>query len=181
MRATGRLAIAAIVLVQLAGTAARAAPMDDCIDPKVSDDEGIKACTRVISSSASTSAEKGIAYIGRAQRYYTQKQYDRAIEDFDRAIPLKPRWIMLAYGNRANAYALKGEDLTAIESYTKAIEIDPTYAAAFTGRGLLYEKAGQIDKARADYKSALAVKSIFYDNNWAHDTAQSHLDALKDK
>src|ERR1700682_198208 len=81
----------------------------------------IDACTRVITSSRSTRDQVGNAYIGRGQHYYEKDDYDRAIEDFNRAIPLKPKWIQLAYGNRGNAYAMKNQDESAIDSYDTAI------------------------------------------------------------
>jgi tetratricopeptide (TPR) repeat protein len=141
----------------------------------------IEACGRVITSPRSTREQVGEAYIARGQHYYEKKDYDRAIEDFNRAIPLKPKWLQLAYGNRGNAYFLKDEDDKAIDSYDKAIAIDPKYASAYTSRGLLYEKAGAIERAKSDYESALASDTVFEDNKWAHETARQHLDALAGK
>jgi tetratricopeptide (TPR) repeat protein len=143
-----------------------------------STDAAIDACTRVISSTRSTRDQVGNAYIGRGQHYYEKDDYDRAIADFNRAMPLKPKWLQLAYGNRGNAYSMKGENDKAIESYSVAISLDKNYSAAFTGRGLIYEKMGEIAKARADFNSALNAKSIFQDEKWAHDTARKHLDDL---
>ena len=141
----------------------------------------IAACTRVIVSRASTREQVGDAYINRGQHHYEQKEYDKAIEDFNRAIPLKPKWVAMAYGNRGNAYYAKGEDDKAIDSYDKAVELEPKYTAALTARGLLYEKAGAVERAKADYEASLAVNSIFEDNKWAHETARKHLDGLASK
>jgi tetratricopeptide (TPR) repeat protein len=141
----------------------------------------LAACTRVINSTRSTRKQIGEAYIARGQHYYAADDYDRAIKEFNLAIPLKPKWLQLAYGNRGNAYAMKGEQQDAIDSYDQAIALDSNYSAAFTGRGLIYEKMGVIEKARVDYKAALAAHSIFQDDQWAHDTARKHLDALADK
>ena len=143
--------------------------------------DAIAACTRVIVERKSTREQVGDAYINRGQHYYEQKDNDKAIEDFNRAIPLKPRWLAMAYGNRGNAYYAKGEDDKAIDSYDKAIELEPKYTAALTARGLLYEKAGAIERAKVDYESSLAVDSIFEDNKWAHQTARKHLDGLASK
>jgi tetratricopeptide (TPR) repeat protein len=141
----------------------------------------IAACTRVITSLKSTSEQVGDAYINRGQHYYEIKAYDRAIEDFDRAIPLKPRWLEMAYGNRGNAYYAKGEDDKAIASYDQAIALDKNYSSALTARGLLYEKAGEVERAKADFEAALASHSTFADDKWAHDTARRHLDDLASK
>jgi tetratricopeptide (TPR) repeat protein len=143
--------------------------------------EAIDACSRVIASSQSTRDQVGNAYIGRGQHYYEKDDYDRAIADFDKAIPLKPKWLQLAYGNRGNAYAMKKQDQDAIDSYDSAISLDTNYSAAFTGRGLIYEKMGLVERARGDYEAALKAHSTFQDEQWAHDTARQHLDDLKDK
>jgi tetratricopeptide (TPR) repeat protein len=143
--------------------------------------EAIDACTRVISSARSTRDQVGNAYIGRGQHYYEKDDYDRAIADFSKAIPLKPKWLQLAYGNRGNAYAMKNQDQDAIDSYDQAISIDANYSAAYAGRGLIYEKMGLTERARGDYEAALNTKSEYQDEKWAKDTARDHLDKLKDK
>src|SRR4029077_12327640 len=135
----------------------------------------IAACTRVITSRNSSREQVGDAYINRGQHYYEKKEYDRAIEDFNRAIPLKPRWVQMAYGNRGNAYYARGQDNEAIDSYDKAIELDPQYTYALTARGVIYEKIGAIERAKSDYRAALAPDSILEDNKWAHETARRHL------
>ena len=118
-------------------------------------------------------------YTDRGQYYYSLKKYDEAIANFDQAILLNSGDIAWAYGDRGNAYYAKGEDQKAIDNYDHAIAIDPNYAAAYTARGLLYEKAGAIDRALADYTASLKVSELLHDDTgWAHDTAQAHFAAL---
>src|SRR6185295_423309 len=45
----------------------------------------------------------------------------------------------------------------AIYRWEKAVEIDPTYAAAFNDLAVAYEHEGQLEKARQAYEKALAV------------------------
>jgi tetratricopeptide (TPR) repeat protein len=173
-----RIAFAALAALAFAMTAAAAQDTEVC---RGHAGDTIAACTRVITAPRSTREQVGDAYINRGQHYYEIKEYDRAIEDFNRAIPLKPKWIQMAYGNRGNAYYAKGEDDKAIDSYDKAVELDPKYTSALTARGLLYEKAGAIERAKSDFEAALAANSIFEDNKWAHETARKHLDDLAAK
>jgi Flp pilus assembly protein TadD len=42
----------------------------------------------------------------------------------------------------------------AIYRWEKAVEIDPTYAAAFNDLAIAYEHEGQLDKARKAYEKA---------------------------
>lgn len=45
----------------------------------------------------------------------------------------------------------------AIYRWEKAVELDPTYAAAFNDLGIAYEHEGQLDKARKAYEKALEL------------------------
>jgi Flp pilus assembly protein TadD len=46
----------------------------------------------------------------------------------------------------------------AIYRWEKAVEIDPTYAAAFNDLGIAYEHEGQLEKARKAYEKAIALE-----------------------
>lgn len=58
----------------------------------------------------------------------------------------------------------QGEYETAIEDFTRAIEIDPEYALAYSRRGLTYYDLGEYEQAIADYTRAIELdpKDIFY-------------------
>ena len=45
----------------------------------------------------------------------------------------------------------------AIYRWERAVEIDPTYSAAFNDLAVAYEHEGQLEKARDAYKKALAL------------------------
>src|ERR671935_2272661 len=45
----------------------------------------------------------------------------------------------------------------AIYRWEKAVQIDPTYAAAFNDLAIAYEHEGQLDKARKAYEKALEL------------------------
>jgi Tfp pilus assembly protein PilF len=46
----------------------------------------------------------------------------------------------------------------AIYRWEKAVEIDPTYAAAYNDLAIAYEHEGQLDKARKAYEKALEIE-----------------------
>ena len=58
--------------------------------------------------------------------------------------------------------------------------LDPTYAAAYFSRGQIYEKKGDIAKARTEYNSAIAVPTKDRIAQWAQDNARARLEALAD-
>jgi Flp pilus assembly protein TadD len=54
--------------------------------------------------------------------------------------------------------AQKGLWREAIYRWQRAVEIDPTYAAALNNLAVAYEHEGQLDKARQAYEKALEIE-----------------------
>jgi len=54
--------------------------------------------------------------------------------------------------------AQKGLWREAVYRWEKAVQIDPTYAAAFNDLAVAYEHEGQLEKAREAYEKALALE-----------------------
>jgi Tfp pilus assembly protein PilF len=54
--------------------------------------------------------------------------------------------------------ALRGLWREAIYRWEKAVELDPTYAAAFNDLAIAYEHEGQLEKARQAYEKAMALE-----------------------
>ena len=71
--------------------------------------------------------------IGGVVWFHKQSDYDRAIEDYNRAIDLNPDHAD-AYSNRGLVCEIKGDYDRAIEDYNKAIELKPDLAEAYRGR-----------------------------------------------
>jgi tetratricopeptide (TPR) repeat protein len=84
------------------------------------------------------------------------QQYQRATEDFDRAIQLKHDYAD-AYYNRGNTYRNLQQYQRAIEDYDRAIQIRHDYALAYNNRGVAYENLGNMAQAKADYCKALQL------------------------
>ena len=99
-----------------------------------------------------------------------QRQFDRAIAEFDQVIKLKPNdavsWI-----NRGAAYRQKGRFDTALQDYDRAISINPGSADAYTGRAQTFE-----EKERYDF-DAFQHEGIFEDRAIADYTKLSQLQA----
>ena len=72
---------------------------------------------------------RGIAYVELGQ-------YQMAIEDYNKAIRLKPGIMLQAYNNRGNVYTKLGQYQMAIEDFNKAIRLKPDYAYAYNNRGI---------------------------------------------
>jgi lipoprotein NlpI len=99
-------------------------------------------------------------YIRRGVAYFLNKEYRLAIEDFERAITLVPKFIW-AYGLRGIAYYLLNEYQLAIVDFDRALELDPNYVWAYAGRGFAYGYFKNFEQAMEDFDSAFALDPNF--------------------
>ena len=90
---------------------------------------------------------------------------------------MNPQFV-LAYLNRGNLYLRKGEFLSAIQDYDKAIEMEPDSAVCLYNRGMAYEKTGQYQKAILDFERAIEEDSnfsrVYNDQAWLLSTCPNH-------
>ncbi len=98
-------------------------------------------------------------YFKSGKKYYDEKNWDKAIAEFNRVIELKPNspnsFFYLGY-----CYGQKDEQNTAIEYYSEAIKLNPKDSMAFYNRSLCYKKIGKPMKGIADINRAVEL-----DNN----------------
>jgi len=89
------------------------------------------------------------AYYNRGVAYAELGEYDRAIEDYNKAIKLNKEYAE-AYYNRGVAYVVLGKYNRAIEDFNKAIELNLDDAEAYYNRGVAYAELGEHNRARED-------------------------------
>jgi lipoprotein NlpI len=118
-----------------------------------SGDESIAACTREIYSGRFAGAGIAWAYNNRGNGYRAKGDNDRAIQDYDQAIVLNPKYAF-AYNNRGNAYQAKGDNDRAIADFSQAIVLEPNYAHPYLARGRLYFFSKAVTMAESDFKKA---------------------------
>lgn len=98
------------------------------------------------------------AHLNLSAVYMEQKDWDRAITSAQNA--LKNVFYKMpenAYNNIGWALYRKGEYAKSIESYKKAVEINPQYAMAFNNMAMAYERANKPDDALAAYRAAINI------------------------
>jgi len=96
------------------------------------------------------------AYNNRGDYYYKQKQYEKAVADFNSALKIYPNFAR-AYRNLANVDRDRGRTAAAIESLSRAIAVKPGDTEAYVIRGDLYYKSRLYDKALADAQMAISL------------------------
>ena len=83
--------------------------------------------------------------------------FDKAIQNYDKAIELKPDFFG-AYNNRGVAYGEKHDFDKAIKDFTTAIELKPDFFGAYNNRGVAYGEKHDFDKAIQNYDKAIEIK-----------------------
>jgi tetratricopeptide (TPR) repeat protein len=84
-------------------------------------------------------------------------KFDRAIENFTKALQIKPDYAE-AYNNLGAALKDEGELDAAIESYTKALRFDPDLAEAHYNMGAALQGKDDLNAAMKSYGKALRIK-----------------------
>ena len=117
--------------------------------------DALNACSQLINLSGLNLGDLTIAYLRRAQLYFSNGDYDRAIADFSAFIRLRPNSVV-AFNERGLSFGKKGDYDKAIADYTEAIRLNPVWSALpYYNRGSAYEKKGELEKALADFREAL--------------------------
>ena len=105
-------------------------------------------------------APDALAFTARGDAYNRKGEYDRAIQDYDRSLKLKPD-DPDALINRGIAYMGKDQCDLAIRGFDRALEIRPDDANALFNRGLCYFETAQYDHALQDYDRVVKLKPDF--------------------
>jgi len=127
--------------------------------------------------------EHADAYNNRGLDYANLGKYDKAIEDFNKAIELNPD-LAVAYYNRGNTYAELGEYDRAIKDYDKAIELNKDYTVAYNNRGFAYVGLGKYNRAIEDFNKAIKLNpddaKAYYNRGLAYAELGEHERARED-
>jgi tetratricopeptide (TPR) repeat protein len=97
-------------------------------------------------------------HFDKGTEYLELGQYQNAIEEYDKAIRLKPNNAGTYY-DRGMAYHHLGQYQSAIEDYSKAIELDPKNAEVYNTRGYAFHSLGQYQRAIDNYDESIRLQS----------------------
>ena len=106
------------------------------------------------------SAETAKEWSNKGISFAMSGEYERAIEDFNKAIELDVNYTE-AYLYRGSAYDELKEYERAIEDYNKTIELDVNYTKAYYARGLVYDELMQYERAIEDFNKTIELDPNF--------------------
>jgi tetratricopeptide (TPR) repeat protein len=157
-RALQRSCLAILLALASAG-AAMANATDDAYQAEAAQERGeldlaIQLYTQAIQSGELPSELLPGALNNRGLVLRAAGRLDEAIQDYDRAIDLKPDDAS-AYNNRGIAFSDKGEIERAIGDYGTAIERNPNFADAHNNRGVAFSTLQRFTRAIQDFARAI--------------------------
>ena len=96
------------------------------------------------------------AYANRGAAKARLKDASGAIEDFTRALALRPDDVEVLV-NRGNAYVITRDFKAAVGDFTGALEFEPGLGLVWFNRGLARSRLGDVTEAQEDWKQAFAL------------------------
>ncbi len=118
----------------------------------------IAGCTWLINSRHETTRGLATAYANRGTAYGFDDQA-KGLADLQQAVKVDPSFVV-GWAELCSAQNWIAKDSqSAIQSCSKALEVDPKSSQAWTYRGDIYLRAKEYDKAIADYSHAIEFSS----------------------
>jgi tetratricopeptide (TPR) repeat protein len=119
-------------------------------------------------------------YANRAEAWRLKGDLDRSLADVDQAISIDPS-DPLNYARRADTLRYRGDYQLSLSEYDCALAIMTDYIPAFTGRGLAFERLGDVAAARGEFQMAISSRSHLANLDYSKsslETARARLAAL---
>ena len=147
--------IAATAAFLAMGAVALATVDDPTLDCLSEDNERrISGCSTMIDTPGLPDDQRSLAYGMRALAYSLLGIFDKALDDYDAALKIKPDF-PLALNNRAWAYYKLGRPEDGVADVEKALELSPGSPYALDTRAHIRQSQGRAEAAFADYELAM--------------------------
>jgi len=119
-------------------------------------DRQIRGCTALLEKPTATDQERASALAGRGHAYFKNREFDRAFQDFDRALQVTPNFAAL-FGH-GMIYSIRGDMDGALHDFAEAIKLKPHMAPLISPvRGKVYFLRGEYKRAIEDYDEGMKV------------------------
>nr|MDZ8020501.1 tetratricopeptide repeat protein [Nostoc sp. SerVER01] len=116
----------------------------------------VEMFTAVLQNPSIQTQWQSIALGWRGETYRLIEQYTQALQDFDRAIELDPKYAW-AIASRGITYCSMKQYTQALQDFDRAIKLDPKLAFAIARRGDTYRLMEQYTQALRDFNCAIEL------------------------
>lgn len=143
-----------------------------CFDPAndLPPEEQIHAYGEVITANRSKEDVERAHFLRGIYRVDFQGDFERAIEDFTKAIALTPN--PRYFQNRGEALSARGQSDAALADFARVIELDPDSASPHLCAGTIYLHDGKPGQAIECFDRAIAISpdyaAAYYNRSLAH-------------
>ena len=96
-------------------------------------------------------------YLLLGELYMQQKEWDKAVEAYEKAIELAPKKAVEAYSALGYVYTQLGDLDAALEAYSKAVALRPKNYNNHKNLAILYQQMGRLDEAIVAASQALEL------------------------
>lgn len=114
------------------------------------------------------------AYVNRGNLLRDANRYDEALNDYNKAIELKPDFA-IAYFNRGTLFKNAKRNSEVLNDFNKAIVLNPGYAKAYCNRGIVFYNEKKYEEAISDYSKAIELKTDFAESYYNKGLAEYYL------
>ena len=97
------------------------------------------------------------AWQNRALIYRERKNYDKAINDLNMSLAIKPS--AASYNSRGKTYFDMNKPVEGLTDYNNALRLDSTLVEAYANRGAAYGQMGKLDSCMMDLSKELSLDS----------------------
>ena len=98
-------------------------------------------------------------YANRGDAYRLSGNLDRALQEQNKSIEMYAggAGVWLGLSIRGDTLRYMGEYDRALADYNEALRYEPDFVPPYTGRGLTYERMGDLVRAKAEFEKAIAI------------------------
>jgi tetratricopeptide (TPR) repeat protein len=97
-------------------------------------------------------------YYNRGNLFRDQRQYQKAMADYQMAIDLRADHVLARY-QRGMIFIESGRLMEALDDFRRILEIDPRHLYARLQRAGAYDQLGRYDESLADYNALLKERA----------------------
>ncbi|KAF9107816.1 TOM (translocase of outer membrane) complex component [Mortierella sp. AM989] len=101
--------------------------------------------------------DTGDAQFQLAEYYLGQRDYQKAMEAYNKAIELNTTHIAKALNMRGTFTFLMGDGKKALVDFDRAIELDPNYVQTYIKRGSIFMEQGDATKTFNEFETAISI------------------------